>query len=657
MTMLKLESDANDFHTYGNRSSDTCHWKCGDDCAKPAPNASANEYFHDIIQSSVDRRSFLKGSLASVMVMGGLSASAVAAVNDGINFTPIKLNTDDKITLANGYSHNVVIRWGDPIARGARRFDVNNWDAASQEASFGYNVDYISWLPLPGYGSKTSMRALLWANHEYTNPELMFPNYQRGKPTKAQVDIELAAHGGTIVEVSRNRDGEIEYLPVSRFNRRITATTPMDVTGPAAGHPLLQTKDDPTGKRVLGTLNNCAGGTTPWGTVLTAEENFNQYFAFNDEVTDAKIKAAHARYGLPAKASGRVWEQFYPRFDLRVTPNEPFRHGYIVEIDPYDPSSTPKKRTALGRFKHEGAETSLAADGRVVMYMGDDERFDYMYKFVTKGKFSATDRASNMTLLDEGTLYVAKLNADGSGQWLPMIAGTGPLTAAAGFPTQAEVCVMTRQAADLMGATKMDRPEDFERNPVTGAVYCLLTNNSNRTAAQIDAANPRASNRDGHIVELLEDANDAAAIKFKWSLFMVCGNPSDPTTFFAGYPKEKVSPVATPDNCSFDAKGNLWIATDGMDNSNLKAHDGVFAVPTQGPDRGFVRQFMSAPKGAEVCGPIFTPDNKNFFAGIQHPGEGGTVEKPVSLWPDVNGQVPRPSVVAIRKDDKGIIGS
>ena len=295
MTMLKLESDANDFHTYGNRSSDTCHWKCGDDCAKPAPNASANEYFHDIIQSSVDRRTFLKGSIASVMVMGGLSASAVAAVNDGINFTPIKLNTDDKITLANGYSHNVVIRWGDPIARGARRFDVNNWDAASQEASFGYNVDYISWLPLPGFAAKSSKRALLWANHEYTNPELMFPNYVRGKPTKAQVDIELAAHGGTIIEVSRNTTGEIEYLPVSRFNRRITATTPMDVTGPAAGHPLLQTKDDPSGKRVLGTLNNCAGGTTPWGTVLTAEENFNQYFAFNEEVPDAKIKAAHRR--------------------------------------------------------------------------------------------------------------------------------------------------------------------------------------------------------------------------------------------------------------------------------------------------------------------------------------------------------------------------
>ncbi len=654
---MKLMLDTQDFDTSGNRTGATCHWKCGDACATPVLNQSENIYSRDIIEQAIDRRSILKGGFASLMMLSGASSLLPAAAQSGnLGFTPIKFSTEDRTILAQGYEANVVIRWGDPISRGAKRFDVDNFDAKTQENAFGYNCDYVSFLPLPGYQSKRSNQALLWTNHEYTNPELMFRGYAAGKATKEQVDVELAAHGGTVVQVFRDTSGNIEYLPVSRYNRRITANTPMEITGPAAGHPLLQTRADPTGKRVLGMLNNCAGGTTPWGTILTAEENFNQYFAFNNNVKDANIKALHARYGVTGGASGRVWENHYERFNLEANPNEPFRFGYIVEIDPYDPNMTPKKRTALGRFKHEGAETSLAASGQVVMYSGDDERFDYMYKFVTKGKFNPTNRAANLDLLDEGTLYVARVNADGTGEWMPLVVGNGKLTAANGFATQADICIKTRQAADLLGATKMDRPEDFERNPVTGAVYCVLTNNSNRTAAQIDAANPRASNRDGHIIELLETGNDAAATTFKWSIFLVCGNPSDPTTFFAGFPKDKVSPVGTPDNISFDNAGNMWIATDGMENSNVKAHDGVFAVPTTGANRGQVQQFMSTVKGAEVCGPIFTPDNRNFFAAIQHPGEGGTVDKPVSLFPDGVG-VPRPSVMSIKKTDGGIIGS
>jgi uncharacterized protein len=652
---MRLELDTHEFDTSGNRTSATCHWKCGDACATPVLNQSENSYSRNIIEQAIDRRSILKGGFASLITLSGVSSLLpVAAQSKG--FSPIKLSTEDRTILPSGYAHNVVIRWGDPISRGARRFNKEITDAQTQENAFGYNCDYISYLPLPGYQTRRSSQALLWANHEYTNPELMFSSYTAGKPSKEQVDIELAAHGGTVVQVFRDNSGDIDYLPVSRYNRRITATTPMDITGPAAGHPLLQTKADPTGKRVLGMLNNCAGGTTPWGTVLTAEENFNQYFAFNNNVKDANIKALHARYGVTAAASGRRWEDFYERFNLELNPNEPFRFGYIVEIDPYDPTMTPKKRTALGRFKHEGAETSLAADGRVVMYMGDDERFDYMYKFVTKGKFNPTNRAANMDLLDEGTLYVARVNADGTGDWLPMVVGFDKLTAANGFATQADICIKTRQAADLLGATKMDRPEDFERNPVTGAVYCALTNNTRRTAAQIDKANPRADNKDGHILELVELGNDAAATKFTWSLFLVCGNPSDPSTYFAGYPKEKVSPVATPDNVAFDNAGNLWISTDGMDASTLASHDGLFLVPTVGPERGHVMQFMSTVKGAEVCGPIFTPDNRNMFAGIQHPGEGGTFAKPISTFPDGGGTV-RPSVISIKKLDGGVIGS
>lgn len=655
---MRLEIDTRDFDTSGNRTSATCHWKCGDACATPVLNQSENGYSRSIIEEAIDRRSILKGGFASLLTLSGVSSllPAVAAQSKGLGFKPISLSTQDKTILPDGYDYNVVIRWGDPISRGAKRFNGQIADAKSQENAFGYNNDYISYLPLPGYQSRRSSQALLWANHEYTNPELMFPDYTAGKPSKEQVDIELAAHGGTVVQVFRDREGNIEYLPVSNYNRRITATTPMEITGPAAGHPLLQTKADPTGKRVLGMLNNCAGGTTPWGTVLTAEENFNQYFAFNNNIKDANIKALHARYGVTPAASGRRWENFYERFNLEIEPNEPFRYGYIVEIDPYDPTMTPKKRTALGRFKHEGAETSIAADGRVVMYSGDDERFDYMYKFVTKGKFNPTNRAANMNLLDEGTLYVARLNPDGTGEWLPMVVGFDKLTAANGFGTQADICIKTRQAADLLGATKMDRPEDFERNPVTGAVYCALTNNTRRTAAQIDKANPRADNKDGHILELLEEGNDAAATKFRYSLFLVCGNPSDPSTFFAGYPKEKVSPIATPDNVAFDAAGNLWISTDGMENSTLKANDGLFVVPTVGAERGHVMQFMSTVAGAEVCGPIFTPDNRNVFAGIQHPGEGGTFAKPASTFPDGGGTV-RPSVISMKKLDGGIIGA
>ncbi len=656
--MMRLESDTLEFDTSGNRSSATCHWKCGDACAQPVLNESGNDYSKSIIERALDRRSVLKGGLASILTIAGVSRFAPALAQDSSgSFTPIKLSTEDKVLLPNGYAHNVVIRWGDPIMRGGKAFDANNFDAKAQEMSFGYNNDYCSFLPMPDFAGSNSSRGLMWSNHEYTNPELMFAGYAAGKASKAQVDVEMAAHGGTIVEVSRNNKGDIEYIPVSNFNRRITALTPMEVTGPAAGHPMLQTKEDPTGKRVLGMLNNCAGGTTPWGTILTAEENFNQYFAFNDNIKDVNVKTAHSRYGLNAKASGRIWESYYDRFNLELTPNEPFRFGYIVEIDPYDPTSTPKKRTALGRFKHEGAETTVAPSGQVVMYMGDDERFDYMYKFVTKGRFNPSNRAANRDLLDEGTLYVAKLNEDGTGTWLPMVVGNGKLTNENGFGTQADICIKTRLAADLLGATKMDRPEDFERNPVTGAVYCVLTNNSRRTAAQIDKANPRAENKDGHILEILEEGNDPSATAFRYGLFLVCGNPSDSSTYFGGFPKDKVSPVATPDNIAFDKAGHMWISTDGMDNSNLKSHDGVFMVPTQGAKRGEVKQFMSAPAGAEICGPIFTPDNKSFFASIQHPGEGGTFEKPASSFPDGAGKTVRPSVVAVRKIDGGVIGS
>jgi secreted PhoX family phosphatase len=467
-------------------------------------------------------------------------------------------------------------------------------------------------------------------------------------PTQETVDIELAAHGLSVVEVMRNESGAWEVVRDSEYNRRITATTEMEITGPAAGIDLLQTADDVTGTRVLGTLNNCAGGTTPWGTILTGEENFQQYFANLGTMSeDDPVRIAHERYGLEEEGSERRWEEFYPRFDLAQEPHEPFRFGWIVEIDPYDPTSTPKKRTALGRNKNEGATSVVAPGGQVAFYNGDDERFDYAYKFVTAGTFNPDDRFANMDLMDEGTLYVARFNDDGSGEWLPMVQGEGPLTADNGFASQGEVLAKTRLAADLLGATKMDRPEDFETNPVTGKVYLVCTNNSNRTLAETDDANPRPNNFAGHIIELTEADNDHAATAFEWEIFILAGDPEDSGTWYGG--QEGVSPFAAPDNLTFDVDGNIWISTDGLP-ANLPGNDGLFVAPTEGEERGLSRQFFSTVPGAECSGPVFNNDNTALWVSVQHPGEGGTIEEPVSLWPD--GEVtPRPSVVLITNDD------
>jgi hypothetical protein len=394
--------------------------------------------------------------------------------------------------------------------------------------------------------------------------------------------------------------------------------------------------------------------------LLTAEENFNQYFANRNQLSDADPrKALHARYGLPSGSSERKWENFHHRFDLAKEPNEAFRFGWVVEIDPFNPKFTPRKRTALGRMKHEAATIVVAPDRRAVAYMGDDERFDYVYKFVSKRRMSAR-REDNLSLLDEGTLYVAKFDVDASGggvgQWIPLVGGQGPL---AGW-TEAMILINTRGAADQVGATKMDRPEDIEANPVTGKVYVVCTNNSLRgTSGQpgTDPANATAKNAHGHILEITEKSGDHAATTFSWDIFLRCGDPAkdEHNSYFAGCDKSKVSPLSCPDNIIFDRKGNLWIATDGQPSS-LKKNDGIYAAPVQGPDRGYVRQFLSAVVGAEVASLALTPDDRTLFASIQHPGEGSKNLEPANLtsrWPD--GEFPRPSVVAVTKAD--VIGT
>ncbi len=371
------------------------------------------------------------------------------------------------------------------------------------------------------------------------------------------------------------------------------------------------------------------------------------------------VAAIHARYGLTEGASERLWETVYDRFDLTKEPNEPLRYGWAVEFDPYDPTSTPKKRTALGRNKHEGHTSVVTKGGKIAIYGGDDERFDYAYKFVTAGSYSADDRAANLDLLDEGTLYVAQFNDDGTGVWLPLIAGEGGLDAAAGFPTQAEVLINTRGAADVLGATKMDRPEDFETNPVNGKVYLVLTNNTKRGVEDdpgTDTANPRVENKFGHIIEITEDGDDHAATAFTWDIFLLAGDPADESTYFAGFPKDKVSGIACPDNITFDLQGNLWISTDGQPGT-LEVNDGLFVTPVDGAERGYLKQFFASVTGSEVSGPSFNPDNTALFTSIQHPGEGGRYGDQISVWPDGgNALVPRPTVVVITKDDGGPIG-
>ncbi len=639
--------------------------------------------FEKVLQRRFDRRSLVGNALKAIPLaafaarmkgeetmesFGGEPVKTSVAEREAARdfrllFESVAPNSRDEITLAPGYRQSLLIGWGDPLFADSGNFDPLNQTAAKQARQFGYNVDWMDLFPLPGYEVENPRHALLVVNHEYTNAELMFKNYPGlANQTREQSAIEIEAHGLTVVEIMRDTAGRWRYMPTSSYNRRITGTTMMRFTGPAAGSSWLKTQADISGTSVMGTLNNCAGGKSPWGTALSGEENFQGYFGNAGSLPDGPLKQLHSRYGVPTGSSGYAWPRHFDRFDVAKHPNEPLRFGWVVEFDPYDPSSMPKKRTALGRFRHEGATIQVARNGKIAVYMGDDERYQFFYKFVSNGTFNAFDRAANDTLLDQGTLYVAKLNDDGTGQWLPLVYGQGPLTAANGFRDQGDVLVDTRGAAALLGATAMDRPEDMDTNPVNGKVYLALTNNTSRNDRDKNAANPRANNRYGHVIEITEDDGDHTATRFTWEVFLLCGDGKNAAhaTFFAGYDPAKVSAIANPDNLTFDNKGNLWISTDGQPSS-LRINDGVYAVATDGPERGNVKQFLSLVPGAEAASLIHNSDNTALFVAVQHPGEGGNwtdnAADSISLFPD--GKLPnRPAIIAVTKSSGSpLIGS
>ena len=631
-----------------------------DSIEAPAPNRNGNEPFQAIFDRRISRRGLMKAAAAGAplialstsplgsRIFGGAPLAGVAeAASSTLGIESIPHDLDDAINVAPGYTSDVLIRWGDPVESGAPAFSLNNQTAAAARRQFGFNCDYVAFMPL--YPGATRF-GLLGVNHEYTRGGDMFPGYDGDNPTERQVAVEIANHGLSVVRVTRSASGRWSYSRNSFYNRRIHGDTPMVPTGPAAGSAHLQTSADPSGMDIRGMFNNCGGGKTPWGTILTCEENFHQYFGNND-AADETAKARNARYGAPGGESRRKWERFESRFDIGQEPNEINRHGYVVEIDPYDPNSTPRKHTALGRFKHEAANTTLADDNRVVVYSGDDQRFDYIYKFVSRDKFDAYDRASNLGLLEAGALYVAKFDDSGSGEWIPLVP-EGPLA----DWSLADICVFTREAADLVGATPMDRPEDIEVNPVNRRVYAALTNNTRRVADAADGPNPRGPNTYGHILELTEDGGDSASTAFTWDVFILCGDPANPEhgTYFAGFDQGELDSISAPDNVAFDGAGNLWVTTDGQPRS-LQAADAAYVIPTAGPERGRLRRFLTGVPGGEVTGPEFTPDYTTLFLAIQHPGEGGGLEEPESTWPD--GDFPRPSVIAARKLDSGVIGS
>ncbi len=625
---------------------------------KPSPS------FQEILYRRTSRRDVLRwggvGALLAGSALAPLNAFAkkplsrqpflpIKEVRGAVDFNSVKHAYTIGHELAKGYEAQVIARWGDPLEAEIPEFDAARLTANSQAKRFGYNNDFTAYLPFTR-ASEDSYHGLLHVNHEYTNGWLMFADttYENAKEkaTEDQLRIEMAAQGFSVLEIKRDEPGWRQMLG-SEYNRRVTANTPIKLSGPAAGTPRLRTLNDPHGREALGTFANCSGGVTPWGTVLTCEENFDGYFHGRTETPE---QASHDRYTV-GKETFYGWYRIDPRFYVAREPHEPNRFGWVVEYDPYDPKSKPVKRTALGRFKHETATCAIAADGRVVVYSGDDDYFEYLYRFVSHDRADSGKR----DILDRGELQVAKFHESGEMEWIALVHGRHGLTKENGFQDQADVLIEARRAGDVVGATKMDRPEGIAVHPHTGDVYVSLTKNPKRE--EIDAPNPRPANRAGHILRMHPPAGDHGAKHYRWDIFVLAGDPDQDRPRYGRRPGQN-DWFGCPDNLAFDKQGRLWVATDGMAEA-MHLADGLYAVATEGSDRAAPRCFFRAPKGAEVTGPSFTPDGETLFLSVQHPGEdpGSSFDHPSTRWPDfAENTPPRPAVLAFTRKGGGKIG-
>ena len=620
-------------------------WDDWDELQRPAPQTTD---FDAVVEAAISRRGFLTGVLAygsgaAVMGTGLLSGtSAEAQTASRFGFKPIPIQTDGTVHVPEGYTWEPVARWGDPLFSDADELSQEvAIGVASSDRVFGENTDGMEAFVVGG-------RQVIAVNHEYVNTKVNLPMNDDGAVTSADDVLTLQnMQGVTVMEIAEGEDGW-NIVVDSDLNRRITQNTPMTIAGPAAGHPLLQTSADPAGTTVLGTMNNCGAGKTPWGTYLTCEENFNGYFGSTDPAFERPED--YVRYGIGLE--GRyAYEKFDTRFDVSQNPNEPHRFGYIVEIDPSDPTSTPIKHTALGRFKHENAAAVLAPDGRVVVYMGDDERGEFMYKYVSNGVY--TPGGPTSALLDDGQLYVARFDTDMTGEWVA-------LTVEATGMDDAEIAIYTRMAASAVGATTMDRPEWVAVNPVSVEGYCCLTNNSRRapdfTNAGGDPAfavhnspNPRNENRYGQIVRWRPANDDHGSTDFTWDLYVMAGNPTVHDDAYAGSSNiNEGNLFNSPDGMMFDSTGLLWIQTDGDDSD-----EGDFAgmgnnqMLAGDPTTGQIERFLTGPNGSEVTGLTWSADKRTMFVGIQHPS---------APFPDGSGMLPRSSIIAVKRSDGAMVG-
>lgn len=638
-------------------------------------NLSENALFASVVNRAINRRGFLKmgSGLAATGFLAGPLAGCTSLGQGSpslLGFKAVAASSADTVTVAEGYTARPFVPWGTPLfstGPGSHWKGDGSETAADQARQVGENHDGMHFFPIDG---RSSNEGLLVINHEYTSVVkgryiTLFGSPAGPANSLDRVNKAMNAWGCSVIHIRKDTGGQWAVELDSTYNRRLTSASPMELTGPAAGDALLQTSADPTGRRVLGTINNCGNGFTPWGTYLTCEENFNNNFGTTVEPQVDGRSPAQKRYGITAGATEYGWETQHARFDYKKELNESNRFGWVVEIDPFNPLSLPKKRTALGRFKHESAAWHFTRDKRVVVYMGDDQANDYVYKFVSDQPYVEGNPAANSQLLDSGKLYVARFDNGatrgdfmGTGEWLLLDKQANPLLRAdPDFPNQAAVLVHARLAADKVGATKMDRPEWVAVHPDTGEVYCTMTNNAQRTTS--DDANPREKNVYGQIVRWREAGGDAAATRFQWDLFVLAGNPTVPG--HPGTPQAGSANVHadntfnSPDGLAFDRFGRLWIQTDGnYSNTGHFAHQGNNQMLAADPKTREIRRFLVGPRECEVTGFAFTPDHRTMFVNIQHPGETGRGN---SHWPDGGQALPRSATVIVTKNDGGVIGT